>query len=136
MLRVCVLGEQSIIDGRTGIVRIRWSRTVALIGYLAAHAGSPQIRQHIPHHIFRTTSRRSRSLATEKPPGRVVPQPWHLSSPGSARDLSALARNCGDVWVCGQAASAGAGSWAARRLSRSSRSDLVNFHSNGVAICW
>src|SRR5689334_25397921 len=47
MLRVCVLGEQSVTDERTASVRIRSSRTVALIGFLAAHAGSPQARQRI-----------------------------------------------------------------------------------------
>ncbi|HEX7994327.1 MAG TPA: AAA family ATPase [Streptosporangiaceae bacterium] len=47
MLHVCVLGEQSITDERTASVRIRSSRTVALIGYLAAHPGSPQTRQRI-----------------------------------------------------------------------------------------
>jgi hypothetical protein len=41
---------------------------------------------------------------------------------GHARSLSALARNCGDVSACAHAASAWSGSWAARRLSRSSRS--------------
>ena len=53
----------------------------------------------------------------------------------AAAQLSALARNCGDVSAGGRAASAGVGSWAARRLSRRVRSDLVNFHWNGVAIC-
>ena len=50
MLHVCVLGEQSISDERTANVthvRIRSSRTVALIGFLAAHSGSPQTRQRI-----------------------------------------------------------------------------------------
>ncbi|HEX2319848.1 MAG TPA: AAA family ATPase [Streptosporangiaceae bacterium] len=47
MLQVCVLGEQSITDERTAIVRIRSSRTVALLGFLAAHPGSPQARQRI-----------------------------------------------------------------------------------------
>src|SRR5215813_11372883 len=46
-MRVCVLGQQTIIDDRTDAVRIRSSRAVALIGYLAAHAGSPQMRQRI-----------------------------------------------------------------------------------------
>ena len=47
MLHVCVLGEQSVTDERTASVRVRSSRTVALIGFLAAHAGSPQTRQRI-----------------------------------------------------------------------------------------
>jgi DNA-binding SARP family transcriptional activator/tetratricopeptide (TPR) repeat protein len=47
MLHVCVLGEQTITDDRPGGVRVRSSRTVALIGFLAAHAGSPQTRQRI-----------------------------------------------------------------------------------------
>jgi DNA-binding SARP family transcriptional activator/tetratricopeptide (TPR) repeat protein len=47
MLHIRVLGEQTITDGRTGSIRIRSSRTVALIGFLAAHAGSPQPRQRI-----------------------------------------------------------------------------------------
>jgi DNA-binding SARP family transcriptional activator/tetratricopeptide (TPR) repeat protein len=47
MLHVCVLGEQSVTDERTASVRVRSSRTVALIGFLAAHPGSPQTRQRI-----------------------------------------------------------------------------------------
>ena len=47
MLRVCVLGEQTLVEDRTAAVRIRSSRAVALIGYLAAHADSPQPRQRI-----------------------------------------------------------------------------------------
>jgi DNA-binding SARP family transcriptional activator/tetratricopeptide (TPR) repeat protein len=46
MLHVSLLGEQSIIDDGTGI-RARSSRTVALIGFLVIHAGSPQPRQRI-----------------------------------------------------------------------------------------
>jgi DNA-binding SARP family transcriptional activator/tetratricopeptide (TPR) repeat protein len=47
VLHVCVLGEQSITDERTARMRIRSSRTVALLGFLAAHPGSPQARQRI-----------------------------------------------------------------------------------------
>src|SRR6266487_5554383 len=47
MLHVSLLGEQTITDSRTGAVRLRSSRTAALVGFLAAHAGSPQTRQHI-----------------------------------------------------------------------------------------
>ena len=47
MLHVSVLGEQTITDDRTGGVRTRSSRTVALVGFLVAHAGSPQMRQRI-----------------------------------------------------------------------------------------
>jgi len=47
MLHVSLLGEQTVADGRTGAVRLRSSRTVALLGFLAAHAGSPQTRQRI-----------------------------------------------------------------------------------------
>ncbi|HUZ53452.1 MAG TPA: AAA family ATPase [Streptosporangiaceae bacterium] len=47
MLHVSLLGEQTITDGGTGAVRLRSSRTVALLGFLAAHAGSPQTRQRI-----------------------------------------------------------------------------------------
>ena len=46
-LRVPLLGAQSITDDATGEVRTRSSRTVALVGFLAAHAGSPQTRQRI-----------------------------------------------------------------------------------------
>jgi DNA-binding SARP family transcriptional activator/tetratricopeptide (TPR) repeat protein len=46
MLHVSLLGEQSITDDGTGI-RARSSRTVALIGFLVTHAGSPQARQRI-----------------------------------------------------------------------------------------
>jgi DNA-binding SARP family transcriptional activator/tetratricopeptide (TPR) repeat protein len=47
MLHVSLLGEQAIADGRPGGMRVRSSRTVALVGFLAAHAGSPQTRQRI-----------------------------------------------------------------------------------------
>jgi DNA-binding SARP family transcriptional activator len=47
MLHVCLLGQQAITDDGTGSVRARSSRTVALIAFLAVHAGSPQTRQRI-----------------------------------------------------------------------------------------
>jgi len=47
MLHVTLLGEQAITDDGTGSVRVRSSRTVALIAFLAIHAGSPQARQRI-----------------------------------------------------------------------------------------
>jgi len=47
MLHVSVLGDQTITDDRTGSARTRSSRTVALVGILVAHAGSPQMRQRI-----------------------------------------------------------------------------------------
>ena len=47
MLHVTLLGEQAITDDGTGNVRVRSSRTVALIAFLALHAGSPQARQRI-----------------------------------------------------------------------------------------
>jgi DNA-binding SARP family transcriptional activator len=47
MLHVSVLGEQTIADDRAGSVRTRSPRTVALVGFLVAHAGSPQMRQRI-----------------------------------------------------------------------------------------
>jgi DNA-binding SARP family transcriptional activator len=42
-----LLGEQAIIDDRAGSVQARSSRAVALIAFLALHAGSPQARQRI-----------------------------------------------------------------------------------------
>jgi DNA-binding SARP family transcriptional activator/tetratricopeptide (TPR) repeat protein len=47
MLHVTLLGEQAITDNGTGSVRMRSSRTVALIAFLAVHAGAPQPRQRI-----------------------------------------------------------------------------------------
>jgi DNA-binding SARP family transcriptional activator/tetratricopeptide (TPR) repeat protein len=46
MLRVSVLGEQAIVDDETG-VRTRSARAVALVAFLAWHAGSAQPRQRI-----------------------------------------------------------------------------------------
>jgi len=46
MLHVSLLGEQVITGDGTG-VRTRSSRTVALVAFLVAHAGSPQVRQRI-----------------------------------------------------------------------------------------
>src|SRR4051794_16104080 len=47
MLRVTLLGEQLVHDDATGVARARSSRTTALVGYLACHAGRPQGRQLI-----------------------------------------------------------------------------------------
>jgi DNA-binding SARP family transcriptional activator/tetratricopeptide (TPR) repeat protein len=47
VLRVSLLGEQSIADDRTGSVRVRSSRALVLVAFLAVHAGSPQARQRI-----------------------------------------------------------------------------------------
>jgi DNA-binding SARP family transcriptional activator len=47
MLHVSLLGQQAITDVTTGLVRTRSSRTIALVAFLAAHAGSPQTRQRI-----------------------------------------------------------------------------------------
>ncbi len=47
MLRVSVLGEQTFTDDRTGSVGVRSAKAVALVGFLAVHAGSPQARQRI-----------------------------------------------------------------------------------------
>jgi DNA-binding SARP family transcriptional activator/tetratricopeptide (TPR) repeat protein len=47
MLHVTLLGEQAITDNGTGSVRMRSSRTLALIAFLAVHAGVPQARQRI-----------------------------------------------------------------------------------------
>ena len=47
LLHVSLLGAQSITEDATGAVRTRSSRTVALVAYLALHAGSPQTRQRI-----------------------------------------------------------------------------------------
>jgi DNA-binding SARP family transcriptional activator/tetratricopeptide (TPR) repeat protein len=46
MLHVSLLGEQVISDA-AGTVRTRSSRTVALVAFLAVHAGLPQSRQRI-----------------------------------------------------------------------------------------
>lgn len=47
MLNVSLLGEQTIIDDANRTIRTRSSRTVALLGFLAYHAGTPQARQQI-----------------------------------------------------------------------------------------
>ena len=48
MLHVSLLGEQSITGGKDGAgPRTRSSRSVALVAFLVAHAGSPQPRQRI-----------------------------------------------------------------------------------------
>src|SRR3954466_1252010 len=47
MLRISLLGEQVIEDDATGEIRSGSSRTLALVGYLALHAGTPQSRQRI-----------------------------------------------------------------------------------------
>ena len=47
MLRIALLGEQSIVDATTGAARSRSARTVALAAFLVVHAGAPQSRQRI-----------------------------------------------------------------------------------------
>ena len=47
MLHVSLLGEQAITDDRTGRARSASSRALALIGFLAWRAGSPQPRPRI-----------------------------------------------------------------------------------------
>ncbi|MGZ4502668.1 MAG: ATP-binding protein [Nocardioidaceae bacterium] len=47
MLRIRLLGEQVVADETSGTVRTRSSRTLALLGYLAFHANTPQNRQRI-----------------------------------------------------------------------------------------
>ena len=47
MLHMSLLGEQVIVDDRAGSVQARSSRVVALVAFLAVHAGSPQPRQRI-----------------------------------------------------------------------------------------
>src|SRR6201992_1773209 len=47
MLRMSLLGEQTLRDDPTGSLPVRSSRAVALVAFLAVHAGSPQSRQRI-----------------------------------------------------------------------------------------
>jgi DNA-binding SARP family transcriptional activator len=47
VLRVSLLGELSITGDPAGTARVRSARAVALIAFLALHAGSPQPRHHI-----------------------------------------------------------------------------------------
>src|SRR5689334_18877773 len=47
MLHVSLLGEQTITGGGVGTALTRSARAVALVGFLAFHAGSPQTRQRI-----------------------------------------------------------------------------------------
>jgi DNA-binding SARP family transcriptional activator/tetratricopeptide (TPR) repeat protein len=47
MLRVSVLGGQQITSDRDGGVQVRSSRALALVAYLAVHAGVPHARQRI-----------------------------------------------------------------------------------------
>jgi DNA-binding SARP family transcriptional activator len=47
MVHVRILGEQAVTDSATGTILTRSPRTVALIAFLAIHAGSPQPRQRI-----------------------------------------------------------------------------------------
>ena len=47
MLRVSLLGELSISDDLAGAVRLRSARALALVAFLALHAGSPQPRSRI-----------------------------------------------------------------------------------------
>jgi DNA-binding SARP family transcriptional activator len=47
MFQVSLLGERTVIDARTGQVRARSPRTLALLAFLAGHAGVPQPRGRI-----------------------------------------------------------------------------------------
>ena len=46
-VHISLLGERSIVDDASGLVRTRSARTVALVAYLVLHAGVPQSRQHL-----------------------------------------------------------------------------------------
>jgi DNA-binding SARP family transcriptional activator len=46
MLHITLLGEQVLADS-AGTVRLRFSRTIALVAFLVAHAGHPQTRQRM-----------------------------------------------------------------------------------------
>jgi DNA-binding SARP family transcriptional activator/tetratricopeptide (TPR) repeat protein len=47
VLRVSLLGEQAITDDRGGRIGVRSTRAVALVAFLAIHAGAPQPRPRI-----------------------------------------------------------------------------------------
>src|SRR5215472_16643168 len=47
MLHVSVLGGQAIADDQAEGIRVRSSRALVLVAFLAVHAGSPQPRQRI-----------------------------------------------------------------------------------------
>ncbi|MFE3292663.1 ATP-binding protein [Rhodococcus sp. NPDC059234] len=47
MLHVSLLGEQAITDDATGTEPVRSPRTLALLAYLAVHAGAPQARPRL-----------------------------------------------------------------------------------------
>ena len=47
MLRIALLGEQSIVDATSGAARSRSARSLALAAFLVLHAGLPQPRQRI-----------------------------------------------------------------------------------------
>ena len=47
MLRVSLLGEQAITDDQGDAVRVRSSRAVVLVAFLAVHSGTAQARQRI-----------------------------------------------------------------------------------------
>jgi DNA-binding SARP family transcriptional activator len=47
MLHIFLLGQQAITNDETDSARVGSSRTVALVAFLAVHAGSPQPRQHV-----------------------------------------------------------------------------------------
>src|SRR5262250_2438319 len=47
MLHVSVLGGQAIADDQAEGIRVRSSRALVLVAFLAVHAGSAQPRQHI-----------------------------------------------------------------------------------------
>ena len=47
MLEISLLGARAVVDGATGEVRSRSSRTLALVAYLARQAGTPQPRSRI-----------------------------------------------------------------------------------------
>ena len=60
MLRVSLLGEQSITDDQGGSVGARSSRAVVLVAFLVVHAGSTQARQRIAGLLW--PSRRAQAL--------------------------------------------------------------------------
>src|ERR1700735_1873130 len=88
MLHVSLLGEQGITEDGTS-VQARSSRAVALVAFLAVHAGTPQSRQRIAG-TFWPESTDAQALTNLR------------------RELHHLRRRLGAAWLCRPATCAGA----------------------------
>src|SRR5215469_9774450 len=92
MLHVSVLGGQAIADDRAEGVRVRSSRALVLVAFLAVHAGSPQPRQRIAG-LFWPDSSDAQALTNLRRELHHLPQVMQLTAQGDEPALVVTSRD-------------------------------------------